>query len=68
MSVLGMLGRFQPPLGNTTSAFSFSLHLHLFSQGLQHHIAAPLPPFLPSTIPPPHRTGLCGFPEQPLPS
>ena len=68
MSVLGMLGPFQPPLGNITPAFSFSLHLHLFFQGLQHHIAAPLPPFLPSRIPPPHSTGLCGFPEQPLPS
>lgn len=45
-SVLGMLGPFQPPLGNITPAFSFSLHLqrHLFFQGLQHHICSPLAP------------------------
>lgn len=54
-SVLGMLGPFQPPLGDTTPAFSFSLHLHLFLQGLPTPCCSPLFPITslhnPSTPP-----------------
>lgn len=56
-------GSFPVPteISHLLSPFLF-ISLYLFLQGLPTPYCSPLSP-LPSTIPPPHRIGLCGFPS-----